>query len=184
MPWIQICDHVESWIQQLLIWSTCREISSIAENNTPLASMVEFAISSLPCSALRRWFAAVLRSRCSLHFSASLSFIFDSPLGPFCRHANSLNASFPPAQSRIQPSAVGIDRWQRYPNELECMVDKEWLGWRGTRPRGNLGSRARRAEPRFWGWDGEWFLSQWEKRGNIKNIGEDKSYYALTNSTN
>jgi len=145
--------------------------------------MVEFAISSLPCSELWMWFAAFLCSCCRLSFSASLSFIFDSPLVVFHSHTNSLKASFPPVQRRIEPGAVRIDwRW-RYPNKLEWMADKDRLGWRGTRARRNLGSWARSVGHTFRSWQGEWFLCRWDKRRNRKNIGEDKSCYDLTNST-
>jgi len=60
----------------------------------------------------------------------------------------------------------------------------EELGQGGTWARRNLGSRGRSAGHRFRGRRGEWFLCLWEKRGNRKNIGEDKSRYDLTNSTN
>jgi len=67
---------------------------------------------------------------------------------------------------------------------LEWMAGKERLGRGGTRARRNLGLRGRSAGYRFRGGRGEWFLFPWEKRGNRKNIGEDKSRYDLTNSTN
>jgi len=61
---------------------------------------------------------------------------------------------------------------------------KERLGWGGTQARRNLGSRGCSAGHRFRERRGEWFLGLWEKRGNRKNIEEDKSRYDLTNSTN
>jgi len=67
---------------------------------------------------------------------------------------------------------------------LEWMAGKERLGRGGTKARRILGSRGRSAGHRFRGRPGEWFLSLSEKRGNRKNIGEDKSRYDLTNSTN
>jgi len=67
---------------------------------------------------------------------------------------------------------------------LEWMAGKERLGQVGKRARRNLGSRGRSTGQRFRGRQGEWFLCLWKKRGNRKNIGEDKSRYDLTNSTN
>jgi len=58
---------------------------------------------------------------------------------------------------------------------LEWMAGKERLGGGGTQARRNLRSRGRSAGHRFRGRRGKWFLSLWEKRGNRKNIGEDKS---------
>jgi len=67
---------------------------------------------------------------------------------------------------------------------LEWMVGKEKHGRGGTQARRNLGSRGRSGRHRFRGSRGEWFLCELVKRGNRKNIGEDKSRYDLTNSTN
>jgi len=64
------------------------------------------------------------------------------------------------------------------------MAGKERLGGGGTQARRKLGSRGRSVGHRFRGRRGEWFLCLWEKRGNRKNIGEDKSGYDLTNWTN
>ena len=57
-----------------------------------------------------------------------------------------------------------------------------WAG--GAWARRNLGSRGRSAADMGRGQRGEWFLCSWEKSGNRKNIGEDKSHYDLPNSTN
>jgi len=62
------------------------------------------------------------------------------------------------------------------------MAGKQRLGLGGTQARRKLRSRARSAGPRFRGQRGESLLCLWEKMGNRKNIGEDKSRYDLTNS--
>jgi len=71
-----------------------------------------------------------------------------------------------------------------YQNVLAWMAGKERLGWGGIQARRNFGSRGRSAGPRFRGWQSQLFLYPWEKRGNRKNIGKDKSRYDLTNITN
>ena len=146
--------------------------------------MLEFAISCFPCSELWTSLGPFVCSHCHLRLSASLFFILNSPLVVFRSHTNSLKSSFPPTYSRIEGSAGGIHQRYKYQNVLEWMAGKQRLGWGGTRASRNLGSRAGSEGDWFRGWQSQWFLSPWEKRGNRKNIGKDKSCYDLTNTTN